>query len=75
MNTEAHFVGGWKPVAYLLMDGDPGETYKSKLNLEQGINKVFLLPRDLLILRGGRRPNHLAGSTLITSGGPRLNPQ
>jgi len=41
MNTEAHFVGGWKPVAYLLMDGDPGETYKSKLNLEQGINKVF----------------------------------
>jgi hypothetical protein len=41
MKNEADFVDGWKPVAYLLMDGNPGGKYKSKLNLERGINKVF----------------------------------
>jgi hypothetical protein len=40
MKSEADFMGGWKPVAYVLLDQNSGP-YQSKLNLEQGLNRIF----------------------------------
>ena len=41
MNNETMFAGKWKPVSYLVLDGDPGVKYKTRLNLEQGRNTVY----------------------------------
>jgi hypothetical protein len=41
MSDESMFEHGWKPVAYLFLDGDPGVKYKTRLNIEQGSNTVY----------------------------------